>query len=44
MLTKIIYCLILAGPMGLAGTRAQTNFVAEGKTSMVVFDMNGKPF
>jgi hypothetical protein len=44
MLNRIICCLILSGPICTIGVRAQDNFIAEGKTSVVVFDPNGKPF
>jgi hypothetical protein len=44
MLKRIICCLILAGPLYPSGIRAQDNFVSEGKTSVVVFNPNGKPF
>jgi hypothetical protein len=44
MLEKIACCLILALPVCLRTSQAQENFIAEGKTSILVFDNNGKPF
>jgi hypothetical protein len=44
MLEKIACCLILALPICLRTSQAQENFIAEGKTSILVFDNNGKPF
>src|ERR1700744_3076926 len=43
MLFKIICCSILAIPLCLVRTEAQ-DAVAEGKTSIVLLDGNGKPF